>query len=271
MNDNLNFHETFKPELQYISSIVSISDGITWYTVKDISSLTGIPNGESSGKVRPHILYSDYMGLIKFEKKEQSYRLERTNLGNVIFEQDPGFQEKLTQLLCHLMICRVDKGASMWNKVFVDIMPRYNCSISKDILLLELNKLLDNKINKKNFAPFLGSYDEAFYDLNLIDINGEVLKANPHQYNSEYLFVYGYFIYVLWEDLYPDEDEITGDQFENLKFGNYLNLDFKKSYEILEHLSDSGIIRINRQLTPYTLLKLTTKEELVKRLYDNLI
>ena len=71
--------------------------------------------------------------------------------------------------------------------------------------------------------------------------------------------------------MYPDEDEITGDQFENLKFGNYLNLDFKKSYEILEHLSDSGIIRINRQLTPYTLLKLTTKEELVKRLYDNLI
>ena len=271
MTDNLNFHETFKPELQYISSIVSISDGVTWYTVKDISSLTGIPNGESSGKVRPHILYSDYMGLIRYEKKDQTYRLERTSLGKIVYEQDPGFQEKLTQLLCHLMLCRADKGASMWNKVFVDIMPRYSCSISKDILLLELNKLLDNKINKKNFAPFLVSYEEAFYDLNLINLNGDIVAANPHQYNNEYLYVYAYFIYVLWDALYPDEDEITGNQFDSLTFGSYLNLDFKKSYEILEHLSDAGIIRLNRQLTPYTLLRLTTKEELETRLYDNLI
>ena len=61
---NLNFHQTFKPEAQYISSILSVADDETPYDIKDISNLTGIPSGKSSGKVEPHILYSYYMGLI---------------------------------------------------------------------------------------------------------------------------------------------------------------------------------------------------------------
>ena len=68
LQSNLNFHQTFKPEIQYISSILSISDGSTSYEIKDISNLTGIPNGKSSGKVEPHILYSYYMGLIDYIK-----------------------------------------------------------------------------------------------------------------------------------------------------------------------------------------------------------
>ena len=40
---NVNFHQTFKPECQYISSILDIADGITWRSVKDISAVTGIP------------------------------------------------------------------------------------------------------------------------------------------------------------------------------------------------------------------------------------
>lgn len=54
---NVNFHQTFKPECQYISSILDIADGITWRSVKDISAVTGIPQGTSSGKVEPHISY----------------------------------------------------------------------------------------------------------------------------------------------------------------------------------------------------------------------
>lgn len=45
---NVNFHQTFKPECQYISSILDIADGITWRSVKDISAVTGIPQGTST-------------------------------------------------------------------------------------------------------------------------------------------------------------------------------------------------------------------------------
>ena len=55
---NVNFHQTFKPESQYISSILSIADNNDGLSLREISQLTGIPQGESSGKVEPHIVYS---------------------------------------------------------------------------------------------------------------------------------------------------------------------------------------------------------------------
>ena len=67
---NVNFHQTFKPECQYISSILDIADGITWRSVKDISAVTGIPQGTSSGKVEPHISYAEYKGLVKAKEKK---------------------------------------------------------------------------------------------------------------------------------------------------------------------------------------------------------
>ena len=66
---NMNFHQTFKPACKYISSILDIADGTSWLSVKDISGMTGIPQGASSGNVEPHISYAEYMGLIKSEKK----------------------------------------------------------------------------------------------------------------------------------------------------------------------------------------------------------
>ena len=45
---SLNFHQTFRPEKQYIAAILELAEDPTVRTVKEISSLTGIPNGESS-------------------------------------------------------------------------------------------------------------------------------------------------------------------------------------------------------------------------------
>ena len=70
-NININFHKTFKAEGQYISSILEIADGKTWFTTREISEMTGIPQGKSSGKVEPHINYAEYMGLIKSEKEKK--------------------------------------------------------------------------------------------------------------------------------------------------------------------------------------------------------
>ena len=90
---NVNFHQTFKPECQYISSLLDIADDSTWRSVKDISGITGIPQGISSGKVEPHISYAEYMGLVKSERREKRIKLSRTNLGKIIYMEDPGFQE----------------------------------------------------------------------------------------------------------------------------------------------------------------------------------
>lgn len=63
---NVNFAQTFKPEKQYISAILKLATKNEPMTAKQISLETGIPSGESSGKVVPHIEYAKYMGLIDY-------------------------------------------------------------------------------------------------------------------------------------------------------------------------------------------------------------
>ena len=61
-NENFNFHQTFQPEPEYISSILNLARDEEVLTVKEISTVTGIPTGESSGKVEPKILYASSGG-----------------------------------------------------------------------------------------------------------------------------------------------------------------------------------------------------------------
>lgn len=53
----------------------------------------------------------------------------------------------------------------MWSDIFKNIFPKYRNGIKKDLLILELNQLYDNKATTKNIAPFFGSYDDFFQNL----------------------------------------------------------------------------------------------------------
>ena len=266
---NLNFHETFKPDTRYISAILGI-ESFDFLTLKEISYLTGIPTGEKSGKVLPHILYSKYMGFINCEKVNDRYKISKTSLGKVVFKEDICLQEKITLLLCHCMLCRPTFGAEMWSEAFRNIFPKYRLSISKDNLLLEFNGKYNGKANKKNIAPFLNSYNDIFLRLKLLSINDNDVNILAHSYSDEFIYLYGYILYILWDYLYPRQDEITSNDFVNLKYGSIFNLNEISTYNILESLNEKNIIRLNRQLMPYTILRLTNTKSLEEKLYKDL-
>lgn len=267
---NLNFHQTFKPEVQYISSILSISDGETLFEVKDISNMTGIPNGKSSGKVEPHILYASYMGLIEFRREDGKYVLSRTPLGQAVFSEDPGLQENLTILLCHAMMCRRINGADAWKAVFSYVLPKYKTGIKRDLLLKELEKTYPGKVTSKNIAPLFSSYEDMFSGIGILDANADTVSISSLQYNKEYVYLYALILFYLWEESIPGQDEISSVQFDTLSFGAIFGWNDELEYKVLESLSDKGIIRLNRQLMPYTILKLATKEYLIDKLYSEL-
>lgn len=267
---NVNFHQTFKPECQYISSILDIADGITWRSVKDISAVTGIPQGTSSGKVEPHISYAEYMGLVKSERKEKQIKLSRTDLGEIIYMEDPGLQELLTKTLLHAMILRQENGADMWSDIFNSIFPKYRNGIKKELLILELNQLYANKVTTKNIAPFFGSYDDFFSELEILTIQDDVVSCNSLPYDKEFIYMYATVLWKYWDEFYPEQDEISSVQFAELGFGKVFGWDLKAEYEVMEHLADRGLIRMNRQLMPYTILKLVTEDELTNNLYSEL-
>ena len=267
---NINFHQTFKPECQYISSILDIADDNTWRSVKDISGITGIPQGKSSGKVEPHISYAEYMGLVKSERKEKQIKLSRTELGKIVYIEDPGLQETLTKLLLHAMILRQENGAGMWSTIFKNILPKYRNGIKKDLLILELNQIYDNKVTKKNIAPFFGSYEDIFSEFGILTVQDDIVSCNSLSYNREYIYMYATILWEYWEEYYPKQEEITSIQFAELGFGKAFGWDIQSEYEVMEHLVDRGLIRMNRQLMPYTILKLTNEDELINNLYSEL-
>lgn len=267
---SLNFHQTFRPEKQYIAAILEIAEDSTVRTVKEISLLTGIPNGESSGKVEPHIIYAGCMGIISYEKKDGGYSLDRTPLGETIYMEDPGLQEDLTILMCHCMMLRDNDGAPLWSTIIKKIMPLYHTGIKKDMLLKELTNLFDGKATTKNIAPFYGSYDSYFDSLGLLLDEGDSIKVEALKYNKEFIYAYAIALLVYWGELFPDQDEITSDQLDELNFGEAFGWDTQSEYEMLEHLADKGIIRMNRQLMPYTILKLIEVDSLYERLFSEL-
>ncbi|SFC69964.1 hypothetical protein [Butyrivibrio sp. YAB3001] len=269
-NGNVNFHETFKPDASYIASILEIADDATYSGVQEISSDTGIPQGDHSGKVDSHLLYSKYMGLINVVKKPGSIYISRTNLGEVIYNEDPGLQENLSLLICHGMLSRPIDGAPLWKSFFADVLPRYNETISKDYLLGELNQIYDGKVSTKNLSPLLNAYDDMFSSLDLVEVSGDNVIVKKAKMSKEFIFAYAYIFYSLWNEKYPDQAEITSIQMDDLHFGHIFGWGKKDEYEMLERMTEKSIIRLNRQLSPYTIYKLVTLDDLRDLLFSEL-
>ena len=267
--ERLNFHETFKPEKQYISGILEIADGRT-LTIDEISSLTGIPNGKSSGKVKPHLYYGQYMGLYDFDIKNGNTTIERTPLGEIVYMEDMGLHEELTELLCHAMLVRNNAGASVWNTVIKKILPEYKNEVKKDILFKELEVIYEGKVTKKNFAPFTGSYEEMFSNINVLSMSTEKLIINSLDYNKEFIYLYAYILYEHWDEIFKGQEEISSTQLEEIGFGKIFGWNTQEEYKVLECMADKEIIRMNRQLMPYTILRLDDKSNLEKKLYSEL-
>ena len=266
----INFHQTFKPEKHYISAIIEIAEDHAFKSVKEISQITGIPTGTSSGKVEPHIQYAAFMGLITYEKKDGEYSLKRTDIGEIVYVEDPGLQENLTILLCHCMMQREKAGALMWSSVFRKVMPRYKTGIKKNMLLMELNSVLEGNVTVKNLAPFYGSYDSFFDSLGILMDDGDTVEVSALAYDRDFIYLYAYVLFEYWAERYPDHDEITSDELKDLNFGIVFGWDTQEEYNVLESLSDKGLIRMNRQLMPYTVLKLVESEDLAGKLFNEL-
>ena len=274
-NSNINFHQTFKPERQYIASLLDYSKNNSgFHSAKEISLETGIPTGESSGKVIPHIEYAKYMGLLCFELQNGKYELTLSNLGRIVIQEDPGFMEELTVLICHGMLLRPVNGASVWSRTFINVFPKYDTEISIEQCIKELEVFFGDKIKQKNFAPFLGSYEEFFDFFDIFELDKSrtsIVFKNKLPISNDFVFVYAYLLFKYWDEQFCNNNEITADEFELLNFSKVFRWSKEETYKVLEMLNDRNILRLNRQMSPYTILRLETEETLLNKLYSELL
>lgn len=260
MKKGINFHQTFPANPAFIGRILSISDG-TQRSVRDISNLTGIPQGVSSGKVDPHLTYAIFMGLLH----EDGCTL--TELGKTVLEEDRTCGEELTQWIMHIHLCSIS-GADMWHYAFRDVFPRNHGIVTRDYFSSQMQSKYRAKVN---FSPVLSCYTNEMTAINYLTASSEKIAINPQRVQPEYLFVYAYGLMLEWEQIYPNKPEITSIELNALVCAEAFGLTEDQWFSVLEQMTSRGLIRINRQLSPFTVIKLTETTKLIPLLYSLLV
>lgn len=275
----LNFHQSFKPEHNLLCSLMQSLAECSGKTAQEISKLTGIPTGDSSGKVVPTIYYLEYMGLIVENLKNKKFILGYTELGKRVLTEDPGFMEELTLLLLHCMLVRKNNGAELWNYIICNLIPKYHGRISK----VNFDKELQINFGKSvNLTPFNGTYTGLFSNIGTLDVTNDGYNLQKQTINLDYIYLYGFVLYAYWSDWLDgltDEEkitkktsdiEITSVQLEEIGFRRPFGWTEQEEYQVLELLQDKGVISLNRQMVPFTIRKIMIEDEISNLLYSEL-
>lgn len=272
MNYSLNFHQTFAPEKEAIAQLVQFASRNNGFLSKEeISALTAIPTGERSGKVVPHILYAEAMGLIKVNKEDSNFSLELTTLGEVVNSEDPFLIEDLTNWLCHYNLSSTESPAAMWSFIFNSIIKSSGLEFTHQSLINALTRKFDT--NKINVTPFRTCYsaEKSFGNLNILDIEEDKYIFKQHRINRAFRYLYAYLLISKWEKWLPNQSEITFGDLMEIGFGAPFLWDEQCIMEVLEVFNEERFIIINRQLSPITLIKQVSSDLMLSKMYSFLI
>jgi hypothetical protein len=163
-------------------------------------------------------------------------------------------------------------GATLWNVIFKKILSQNNGKIDMSLLGNSVKTILDTD-KEINLSPFKSCYQNTFNALNLLSFQDNILQLNLMDTNTidnDYIYLYAYVLLHEWEHLYT-EQEITADMFDSINLWATFGWDKYKEYQVLEKLSDLRVIQFNRQLSPYTILRLTTSDSMIDKIYSLLL
>lgn len=270
-NKNINFHQTFYPNFDYIAKILNIADNTTFRSIIEISKLTGIPTGEFSGKVQPHINYSEYMNLIETEIEKGTIKMKRTIFGNLVNKEDPYFSEILSRLLCHMFLTSPNIGSGLWCFICRILQSKYGMVIKKNVVDHDTYEYFGKNTKLTAFNSCY-SNEQSLFNLKLINTESDLIRFQEFSYYDEYFYALIFNLYVELKEFDANRSEYTVEEiFKKLKWNYSLNWSEKKAMEFFENASEIGWIVINRQLKPTTIRLTKGIDSLIDLVYSELI
>ena len=271
----LEFHETFQPEMTYISKLMKLASGVYSGTKFDISKYSGIPTGNQKGKVEPHIRYAKCMGLIDYALDKGVYSLTLTPLGEEVFVQDPYLHEDLSCWLCHYGMTKKNSVAPQWEYLVHTIHPGFGDKISQDRLFTLAGTWCDvsqSNMLKKVFSVVKSSYTEGcFGRLNFLKWDRNI-EFHEHAEKFDMAYVYAYALLDSWNRVFPEKQEITDLEIKNeIGFDKIFGLNEDEYNYVIDSLSFEGVITVNRQLYPATIICTSGVQNIIPQLYSRLL
>lgn len=270
-NITFNFHETFQPQIIYLGELIKLAANNYEGSKEQISDITGIPTGEYTGKVVPHIKYLEYMGVIQYIFKNGKYKLKLTSLGNTIYNEDYYLMQDITKLILSYNLSRIEKGAPQWSYLF----RKYPYEFNEKIKLESIEKIAMNEFGKSlELSPLKTMYTNGDFNnvstIELRDKKSIIFKNVIPMYDA--INAYAYCLINEWEDKLSSLSEVPIREIENtIGWSKGLGFDYETCMEILDEINMRGYVKLNKQLNPITIVKNIDSEELLGVLYEDLV
>ena len=267
--NDVNFHGTFPPTLRYISEIVKLASQNFSGTKEEISEITGITTGDKTGKVIPHIKYAKFMNLITSSDIENGkFNLELTDLGQLIYQEDKFFIDKISKSLANYFLCDYLDGAPQWSFLF----NKFNYVFDLEYPMEDVEesaRLYFGKNAKISVLKNMYVSDYGFEGLNLIKESNKNIIFKKCIIQQDSLYMYGYTLLYDWEKYESNKRELNINNIVNdMRWSYKFGFDYNTTLEVLDELECLGIIKLNKQLTPITIIKTASSDDIIGNIYD---
>jgi len=284
----LNFPQTFLPDRQLLARLLAFAGGDCRSGDKiEIGKQTGIPTGESTGKVEPMIHYCRGMGLVNARKTGNKWQLGLTEVGRRIYSEDRFLNENVTLWLLHLLMCRgcdsteaAGGVAPAWFTFFVESHLRLSRVFRGD----DLAQVFVERFGMSSYIRGLASLvvrmyleKNCFRSLGVLteeEIESDQLHFHRHPAPVDVSFfpAYSVFLFDAWDELFPDTSQVEMDiLFGKTSILKILGWDASTAMKWLEWMADNGMIQLDRQTGNTLGLRLQETTAILQGLFDELL
>lgn len=270
-----NFHQTFKPERQYLNALLRYAAAGKSGTYQEIGAETGIPMGASSGKAKAILDYCRGMGLVTLRKT--SVATERmpdlTPFGRIVLLEDPYLTLSITQWISHFNLCSVLSGAELWYQAFCVSTPSLGITFSRT----QLETYLQNAIgvnSAKIIGPMVSSYedDAAFKACGAISEKNKIVMRTIAPVKDVFGYAYGAWILQLMADHFPKGGQISVVELNTLAGWRFIPAwGIDNVQQVLELVERKGLISIDRHMHPWLLQAKVEPQKAWKMIFDDMI
>lgn len=268
----INFNQGFIPERKYLSKLLKYAKEKKNASKSGIANVTGIPTGNSSGKVEPHIKYATAMGLMQSNYSKKNWELENTDFGNILLSEDPYLGEKMTQWLLHYMLSNPINGSLLWHTVFYDIRTILGEKITKNIF----DDYIQRKVpsySQRNAGPLFNMYKESASFAEIKPINSkEKIEYNQAPFRNEFFKGYAGLFFIMWDTVFANERQILLQDFLNkTKLFHIYSWDKKQIYTFFDSLNNWGYLRLDKQAGATLITRNKITKDVLQQMFDDLI